>query len=190
MSTSLSIVTTGDPSPFGAITARSKETPCACVDSSPKHGADLASHPDTRQCSSNRDRGRLRSPTPPTPPYYGSVYGGSVILALAGWSFETLSANVSFTAYTVPFGLHPIRTGQAQPKLIGWCMTTHEVRVLLPRLLFGPSPPQRLLCPLLTSATRSPRIPPSQSLSDKQQISRGKPNRFQRTTAGFTHRCP
>jgi len=73
---------------------------------------------------------------------YGSVYGGSVIVALAGWRFEALSANVGFTAHPVPFGLHPIRTRQAQPKLIGWCMTTHEVGVLLPRLPFGPSPPK------------------------------------------------
>ena len=49
---------------------------------------------------------------------------------------------------------------------------------------------QRTLCPLLTSAARSPWIAPeSVSHRDKQQISRGKPNRFQRTTAGFTHRC-
>ncbi len=60
---------------------------------------------------------------PPLPHHrtYGSVYGGSVILALTGWRFGTLSADVGFTAYAVPFGLHPIRTGQAQPKLIGWC---------------------------------------------------------------------
>ena len=81
---------------------------------------------------------------PPLPHHrtYGSVYGGSVILALAGWRIETLSADVGFTAHPVPFGLHPIRTGQAQPKLIGGCLTTPEVGVLLPRLLFGPSSPK------------------------------------------------
>jgi hypothetical protein len=37
---------------------------------------------------------------PPLPHHrtYGSVYGGSVILALAGWRFETLSAAEGFTA--------------------------------------------------------------------------------------------
>ena len=36
-------------------------------------------------------------------------------------------AHEGFTAHSVPFGLHPFRTRQAQPKLIGWCMTTHDV---------------------------------------------------------------
>jgi hypothetical protein len=31
----------------------------------------------------------------------------------------------------VSFGLHPIRPWQAQPKLIGWRMAIHEIRVLL-----------------------------------------------------------
>jgi hypothetical protein len=91
---------------------------------------------------------------PPLPHHrtYGSVYGGSVILALAGWRFRTPSADDGFTARPVPFGLHPIRTWQAQPKLIGWCMTTHEVGALLPRLLFGPS--------ALVSGSAYPLTPP------------------------------
>jgi hypothetical protein len=91
---------------------------------------------------------------PPLPHHrtYGSVYGGSVILALAGWRFRTPSADDGFTARPVPFGLHPIRTWQAQPKLIGWCMTTPEVGALLPRLLFGPS--------ALVSGSAYPLTPP------------------------------
>jgi hypothetical protein len=50
----------------------------------------------------NRHRGRLRSPPLPHHRTYGSVYGGSVILALTGWKFETPSANVGFTAHLLP----------------------------------------------------------------------------------------
>ena len=63
-----------------------------------------------------------------------------------------------FTASWVPFGLHPIQTHQAQPKLVGWRMANHEVGVLPPRLPFGPSSLSRLLCPLLTSVLRSGRL--------------------------------
>jgi hypothetical protein len=130
---------------------------------------------------------------PPLPHHrtYGSVYGGSVILALTGWRFETPSANVGFTAHPIPFGLHPIRTRQAQPQLIGWCLTTHEVGVLL--LLIT-------VQAFVTAVTTMPSADFCRSvtrdcsrvslLRDKQQISRGKSNRFQRTTAGFTNRCP
>ena len=98
--------------------------------------------------------------------------------------FETLSAAVGFTAHPAPFGLHPIRTGQAQPKLIGWCMTTHEVGVLLPRLLFGPSPPTTMpsadFCRSLTLDYS--RV----SLSSRQVADLpSKPNPFSRPTAGL-----
>ena len=45
--------------------------------------------------------------------------------------FESLAADEGFTAPLVPVGLHPIRTRKAQPKLVGWCMATPEVCVLL-----------------------------------------------------------
>src|SRR5437870_3299984 len=43
------------------------------------------------------------------------------------WRFDTPSTDEGFTAPLVPFGLHPFRTRQAQPRLIGWRMTTHDV---------------------------------------------------------------
>ena len=53
---------------------------------------------------------------------------------------------------------------------------------------FGPSPLSWVLCPLLTSAARSETIShlPQSRFRDIRQISRGKYDRLQRTTAGFT----
>ena len=71
----------------------------------------------------DRDRGRLCSPTPPTPPCirvrtrrFSNLSPG-----------DTPSTDEGFTAHPVPFGLHPFRTRQAQPRLIGWRMTAHDV---------------------------------------------------------------
>jgi hypothetical protein len=109
-------------------------------------------------------------------------------LALAGWRFETPSADEGFTAHPVPFELHPHRTGQAQPKLIDWCLTTQEVGVLLLPITFRafvtavtPMPSADFCRPVTRDCSRV------SLLRDKQQISRGKSNRFQRTTAGFTN---
>ena len=84
---------------------------------------DIATFPITRL---DRDRGGGHPPTPPTPP--------CVRVRTRRFSnrspCEIPSTDEGFTAHPVPFGLHPFRTRQAQPKLIGWCMTTHDVGIL------------------------------------------------------------
>src|ERR1035437_10976290 len=51
--------------------------------------------------------------------------------------------------FQVPFGLHPIRPRQAQPKLMGWRMATHENRARLPPIAVRAFiPMHRLIAPL------------------------------------------
>ncbi len=93
-----------------------------------------------------------------------------------GRMFDSLTADEGLTTSSSSVGLHPIQKLKAQLKLVGWCVTAHEVCALLithtvrafnkslpvrralPCLPFRASVPIEwtdctcLLCPLLTSA--------------------------------------
>ena len=82
----------------------------------------------------NRDKGKPRGSSPPTPPYMRvrirrfrdlSPSGPEVRFAFRQWRLRRSQ---------VPFRLHPIRPRQAPPKRIGWRMTIHESRALLPTI--------------------------------------------------------
>jgi len=99
-----------------------------------------------------------------------------------GRMFDSLTANEGFTTSNSSVGLHPIQKLKGQFKLVGWCITAHEVCALLithtvqafskslparralPFLPFRASVPIEwtdctcLVCPLLTSALRSGRL--------------------------------
>ena len=103
----------------------------------------------------NRDRGKPRGSSPPTPPDMRvrirrfrdlSPRGPEVRFAFRRWRLRRSQ---------VPFGLHPIRPRQAPPKRIGWRMASMRAAHYYPRSRFGPSSVTGLLCPLLTSAARS-----------------------------------
>ena len=81
--------------------------------------------------------------------------------------FGMLFADEGFTAPSVSFGLHPTGPTRAQPKLVGWCPTTHEigilpippaVRAFLTRVSTTPSadfcPTIRMSCPTLSHGSR------------------------------------
>ena len=102
----------------------------------------------------NRDRGKSRDSSPPTPPYMRVRIRRFRDLSPRGPEGRS-RVPLRFRRSQVPFGLHPIRPWQAQPKLIGWRMTTMSFARYYPQSRFGPSPPAWLLCPLLTSAARS-----------------------------------
>ena len=106
-----------------------------------------------------RDRGELHGSSPPTPPYVRvgirrfrdlSRLGPEVRVAFRRWRLRR---------FQVPFGLHPIRPWQAQPKLIGWrARPSKRTAHYSSRSRFGPSSLARLICPLLTSTMRSKRL--------------------------------
>jgi len=103
----------------------------------------------------NRDRGKPRGSSPPTPPYmrvrirrFRDLSRGrpEVRVAFRRWKLRRSQ---------VPFGLHPIRPWQAPPKRIGWRLASMRAAHYYSRSRFGPSSVAGLIRPLLTSAARS-----------------------------------
>ncbi len=99
----------------------------------------------------NRHRGSGHPLSPATPPYMQVRIRRFATLSPAlGRMFDSLTADEGFTTSSSSVGLHPIQKLIAQLKLVGWCVTAHEV--------FGASVPIEwtdstcLLGPLLTSA--------------------------------------
>ena len=134
----------------------------------------------------HRDRGGPRGPAPPTRPCVRVRTGRFVR------SFRFALRHARFSPFPrLPRGFTPRRDGEGQFQLDLLLLSAHESCVLLAPAVraFGSS--RSLLCPLLTSAARSARLPArSVPIPGRlTQTSRGKSDRLPRTTARSTLRA-